>query len=165
MKVVDKISWHVDAGENLSDHIHRFQVILDFLNTHSMLSTDGKEVLEIGIDSATSLNSKMLTPAGLAFCECNANMLVGIEAETLGALLMAMEYIEYKQYATDIAMYILGYGEKYSSTIINEMNELKYNMEKEIGYLSEKDKEKIDVLRGLLNIINNHPTIRAKKGL
>ena len=87
MKIFDKISWHIDAGEDLRANIQRFEVIFDYLNSHDMLSEDGKEILELGIDKESSLHSKLLTDKGLLFCEKYEDMIVGIDAENLKTLL------------------------------------------------------------------------------
>lgn len=63
----DKASWHIDAGENEKDVIHRFEVLFDFLLTKNFLNDDGKETMEYGMDSSISLNNTMLTDDGIRF--------------------------------------------------------------------------------------------------
>lgn len=67
MKIFDKAQWHIDNGENQLEVIAKFQKVFLFLNTHHMLSLDGLEVYELGIDSSISLNEKMVTQEGFDF--------------------------------------------------------------------------------------------------
>lgn len=91
MKVFDKISWHIDAGEDLNENIQRLEVIFDYLNSHDMLSEDGKEILELGIDKESSLHSKLLTDKGLLFCEKYEDMLVAMDSKNLKTFLKATD--------------------------------------------------------------------------
>lgn len=67
MKIFDKASWHIDAGENKEMVIDRLSAVMDYLNRHNMLSEDGIEIFQIGVDSSFSLHEKMVNEKGLAF--------------------------------------------------------------------------------------------------
>ena len=69
MKTYDKASWHIDGGERASDVVARFRVVFDFLQDKKMLTADGAETLEYGMDSSVSLNSTMVTEEGNAFLD------------------------------------------------------------------------------------------------
>ena len=69
MKIFDKAQWHIDSGEDQSDVVAKFKKVFLFLNIHNMLSTDGLEIYELGIDSSVSLNEKMVTQDGKNFLE------------------------------------------------------------------------------------------------
>ena len=69
MKIFDKAQWHIDGGENPSSVTNKFLVIFDLLNEEGLLSDDGMEILELGIDSSVSLNEKMVTGIGFEFLE------------------------------------------------------------------------------------------------
>ena len=69
MKTYDKASWHIDGGEKSSDVVARFRVVFEFLQDKKMLTTDGAETLEYGMDSSVSLNSTMVTEEGNAFLD------------------------------------------------------------------------------------------------
>lgn len=69
MKIFDKAQWHIDNGENTVKVVEKFKKVFLFLNDHNMLSDDGLEIYELGIDSSVSLNEKMVTPNGQDFLD------------------------------------------------------------------------------------------------
>ena len=71
MKSYDKASWHIDGGEKESDVIARFKDVFTFLADKKMLSAEGLETFELGMDSSISLNSNMVTPEGEAFLDAH----------------------------------------------------------------------------------------------
>ena len=83
MKTYDKAAWHIDGGENPTDVIHKFEHIYEFLNRHDMLTEDGKEILDAGIDDSAALTSNDLTPAGRYFVEDYYDSLINLTVEEL----------------------------------------------------------------------------------
>lgn len=69
MKSYDKAAWHIDGGEKEADVIARFREIFVFLSDKKMLSDEGLETLEFGMDSSVSLNSNMVNAEGEAFLD------------------------------------------------------------------------------------------------
>lgn len=69
MKVYDKAAWHIDGNENPKEVVARFKEIFKFLAENNLLSSDGDEIYELGIDSSASLNSSMVTKEGARFLE------------------------------------------------------------------------------------------------
>ena len=69
LKVYDKAEWHIDAGENSKVVISRFKLIMNFLKAKSMLSNEGEEIIDIGIESSISIHERMLTNSGKEFIE------------------------------------------------------------------------------------------------
>lgn len=69
MKSYDKASWHIDGGEKVSDVVARFKTIFNFLADKKMLTPEGVETLDFGMDSSVSLNSNMVNPDGKAFLD------------------------------------------------------------------------------------------------
>ena len=69
MKSYDKAAWHIDGGERETDVIARFKDIFAFLSDKKMLSAEGMETLEFGMDSSVSLNSNMVNAEGEAFLD------------------------------------------------------------------------------------------------
>ena len=70
----DKVSWHFPDGKNCPSleaaKVH-FDVVIRWLESQNLLSSEGREAVEIGIDSDFSLTSYMLTDTGnelLATC-------------------------------------------------------------------------------------------------
>lgn len=67
MKVFDKAAWQIDNGVDEVTVISHFKFILGWLNEHDMLSPDGLEILETGIDEDVSLHEGMVNERGLHF--------------------------------------------------------------------------------------------------
>lgn len=67
MKIFDKAAWQIDGGISEEIVIAHFTAILEWLQSMNMLSADGEEILEIGIDDSVSLNEKMLSEEGNEF--------------------------------------------------------------------------------------------------
>lgn len=67
MKVFDKASWQIDNGVDEVTVIAHFEFIFGWLNEHDMLSPDGLEILETGIDEDVSLHEGMVNERGLHF--------------------------------------------------------------------------------------------------
>ena len=70
----DKVSWHFPDGTNCPSleaaKVH-FDVVMRWLESRNLLSAEGREAMQIGIDSDFSLTSYMLTDKGnqlLATC-------------------------------------------------------------------------------------------------
>ncbi len=63
----DKVSWHFPDGKNCPSleaaKVH-FDVVMHWLESQNLLSPEGREAIEIGIDSDFSLTSYMLTDTG-----------------------------------------------------------------------------------------------------
>ena len=69
MKIIDKAAWHIDAGVPEEFVVKHFQTVFCWLVQKDMLSDEGKEELEDGIDSSASLNEDLVTPKALVFLE------------------------------------------------------------------------------------------------
>lgn len=65
--VYDKVSWHYPEGENCPNleaaKLH-FSIAMKWLKENDLLSDEGKEIFEIGIDADSSLTSSMLNEKG-----------------------------------------------------------------------------------------------------
>lgn len=69
MKIFDKAQWHIDEGEDVDVVVGKFRSVYMFLEKNELLSEDGKELLELGIDSSISLNEQTVTENGSAFLD------------------------------------------------------------------------------------------------
>ena len=67
LKVYDKAQWHIDAGEDVDTVISKLKVVFSFLDAKGFLGTEGKEILDLGIDSSVSIHERMLTEEGNDF--------------------------------------------------------------------------------------------------
>ncbi|MEZ5452625.1 MAG: hypothetical protein R3E93_07360 [Thiothrix sp.] len=65
--VYDKVSWHYPEGKNCPSleaaKIH-FLVMMKWLKENNLLSTEGEEVWELGVDADFSITSTMLNEKG-----------------------------------------------------------------------------------------------------
>ena len=64
LKIYDKAQWHIDAGENAEVVVNRLRAVFEFLNKNGMLALEGKEIIDLGIDSSVSIHERMLTEEG-----------------------------------------------------------------------------------------------------
>ncbi|MBL4940037.1 MAG: hypothetical protein COB46_13640 [Rhodospirillaceae bacterium] len=67
IEVYDKVSWHFPEGQNcpsLKVAKEHFVAVMEWLKENNLLSDEGKEVLELGVDSDFSITSSMLNPKG-----------------------------------------------------------------------------------------------------
>lgn len=67
MIIYDKASWHIDAGMNEEEVINKLKILFDFLASKDMLSDEGKEEYECGIDDSCSLNERTVNSQGNEF--------------------------------------------------------------------------------------------------
>lgn len=74
--VYDKVSWHIEAGEDKKKAISRFERVFKMLDSKKMLSNYGKEVLSNGITEHTSLTGKLLTNKGNVYVSKCLNSLM-----------------------------------------------------------------------------------------
>ncbi|MCL2103318.1 MAG: hypothetical protein FWH25_04705 [Syntrophorhabdaceae bacterium] len=73
MKIIDKASWQIDGGIQPSVVTAHFKRIFSWLEAKGLLTQEGKEVLEIGIDDSVSLHERLVTPEALAFLDAKYN--------------------------------------------------------------------------------------------
>ncbi|MBR2362146.1 MAG: hypothetical protein IKA80_05825 [Spirochaetaceae bacterium] len=83
MKIYDKASWHIDGGERKEDVIKKFSLIFDFLEKEGMLTDEGKEILELGIDTSISLHERMVNEKGKIFLDEKYDFLLGLSLGNL----------------------------------------------------------------------------------
>lgn len=69
LKIFDKAQWQIDGGIPEELVINHFNLVFIWLDKHEMLSDEGKEELEFGINSEASLNEELLTIDGVKFLD------------------------------------------------------------------------------------------------
>ncbi len=85
MKIYDKAVWQIDGGIPYELVVNHFKIVFTWLNKHDMLSEEGKEELEDGIDGEASLNEQLLTQEGTSFLDKYYDkFLMAIAKETYG---------------------------------------------------------------------------------
>ena len=65
--VYDKASWHIDAGEPADRVLAHFKFIMNWCDQNNLLSDEGEEILEFGIDDSISIHSRLLNERGNMF--------------------------------------------------------------------------------------------------
>ena len=80
-KVYDKAAWHLDGGESIHSVLTHFTFMMAWLSKNGLLSTEGKEIEELGVDDSISLHSRMLTEKGNAFMEKYCDKYISATAE------------------------------------------------------------------------------------
>lgn len=83
MEIFDKAKWHIDNGENPQDVVAKFSTMFEFLNKYHMLSAEGVELYELGIDSSISLHERLVNTQGLAFLKEQYDHLICMTSEDL----------------------------------------------------------------------------------
>lgn len=68
-KVYDKANWHLVNGMSLEIVLEHFSFFMNWANTNNLLSHEGKEILELGVDESISLHSRMFNDMGIKFME------------------------------------------------------------------------------------------------
>lgn len=93
MKIFDKAQWHIDANEDKEKVIKKFTILFEFLDKKAFLNQNGKELLDLGIDSSISLNETLVTKQGYEFLNTYYDHLINYSS---GLLQQALEEF-YKQ--------------------------------------------------------------------
>ena len=85
MIIIDKADWQIDGGIPAEVVVNHFNIVFNWLNKHNMLTEDGQEELEEGIDESVSLNEELVTKEGINFLEsCYDDFLKAIAKEFYG---------------------------------------------------------------------------------
>ena len=83
LKIYDKAKWHIDAGEDSGTVIDKLKAVLEFLDKEGMLTSEGKEVMDLGVDSSISIHERMLTEKGINFMESNYDKIMYLSAKNI----------------------------------------------------------------------------------
>ena len=80
-KVYDKASSHIEAGEPPSSVLSHFKFIIDWCNQNNLLTDEGEEILELGIDASISIHSRLLNERGNMFMTKYYDMFISAQIE------------------------------------------------------------------------------------
>jgi hypothetical protein len=69
MKIIDKAVWQIDRGVPAKEVVDHFKTVFSWLMEHDMLTDEGIEEYEDGIDDCASLNDELVNERGIAFLE------------------------------------------------------------------------------------------------
>ena len=85
MKIIDKASWQIDGGVPADAVVSHFITVFTWLYNHDMLTEDGIEEFEDGIDDCASLNDELVNKKGMFFLEsCYDEYLKSVAKEFYG---------------------------------------------------------------------------------
>ena len=90
MVIYDKASWQIENGIDAKKVVDHFTIVFKWLKSKNMLSDDGMELLDIGIDRSVVLSENMVNEKGNTFLKQNYD-----------------KFIETTEYNTDIEEKIL----------------------------------------------------------
>ncbi len=93
-KVYDKAKWHIDAGENQEEVLSKMRTLFAFLDSQNLLTDEGKEIIDIGIDSSVSIHSRMLTEKGNDFMDGYYDSVINANKKEFSAALNSA-YMEF----------------------------------------------------------------------
>lgn len=80
MKIIDKAAWQIDGGVPEDKAVRHFTAVFEWLSRHGMLTEEGLEELEDGIDDCASLNDELVSEQGIAFLEsCYDDYLMAVK--------------------------------------------------------------------------------------
>lgn len=85
MIIIDKAVWQIDGGIPEDLVVSHFNTVFKWLENHKMLSEEGKEEFDEGLDDCASLNENMVTDEGLEFLEkCYDEYLAAVAKDKYG---------------------------------------------------------------------------------
>ena len=90
MKIYDKANWHIDAGEDQQEVIEKFEVIFSVLKAKNMLSEEGKEIMDLGIDKSISIHERLLTLEGNTFIEEYYDSIINLKSNEIAVKLLSI---------------------------------------------------------------------------
>ena len=101
IKIYDKASWHIDAGEGKDEVLTKLNIVFGFLNDNSLLSDEGEEIFDLGIDTSCSLNENMVTAEGKYFLDTKYDLIINCSsAEIADKLKESMEVYKHEKEPT-----------------------------------------------------------------
>ena len=83
MKIYDKAQWHIDAGESESVVVSRFMAVFKCLNEQNLLSSDGVEIYEFGVDESVSLHERLVNDTGKALLDLHYDSIISLNPEEI----------------------------------------------------------------------------------
>ena len=100
IKIYDKAEWQIDGGIPSELVVNHFKIVFTWLKKQDMLSEEGKEELEDGIDSEASLNEELLTQEGTSFLDKYYDKFLMVIAKEKYGIDSAIEELDrlYKEY-------------------------------------------------------------------
>ena len=69
MKTIDKAVWQTDGGVPEDKVVSHFRTVFEWFCRKGMLTQDGEQELEEGIDDCAVLNDELVNGQGMAFLE------------------------------------------------------------------------------------------------
>ena len=89
MEIYDKAQWHIDGGEEPAEVVRRVQSVFAFLREMDMLSPDGLEILDLGVDDSVSLHERLVNESGKALLSAHYDDVIDCSADQIANRLRA----------------------------------------------------------------------------
>ena len=83
MKIYDKVQWHLDAGENKETVVSRFKEMFKLLNQYNLLTDDGLEIYDLGIDADVSIHEYLINDKGNKFFEMYYDEMINLNTSEI----------------------------------------------------------------------------------
>ncbi|MDR0651674.1 MAG: hypothetical protein LBG12_00060 [Synergistaceae bacterium] len=87
MRIFDKAQWHIDAGEPAAEVLGRLKAVFQFLSDQGLLTPEGEEIMQMGIDSSVSLHERLVNAKGAKFLEAYYDELLKLPVSAIPAKL------------------------------------------------------------------------------
>lgn len=102
VKTIDKAVWQIDGGVPQEKAVSHFRMMFEWLGGHGMLTDEGEQELDEGIDECAVLNDELVNGEGMAFLERCYDDLLKAAAKFYGSTesLSVLEGI-YQKYCAD----------------------------------------------------------------
>jgi hypothetical protein len=100
MRIFDKAQWHIDAGEPKAEVVAKIKTVFRFLSEHGLLTDEGKEVFNTGIDSSVSLHERLVNEEGAQFLEAHYDALLPLPSAEIEMKLTKLRQIGTAQRAS-----------------------------------------------------------------
>lgn len=92
--VYDKVSWHIDGGENKKEVLNHFKFMSEWFIKNNLLNDEGLNILQKGVDESISFHSDMFTDQGNKFMETHYDKFISATSKDKFKLDSALKLIK-----------------------------------------------------------------------
>ncbi|MDR3279840.1 MAG: hypothetical protein LBT23_04960 [Synergistaceae bacterium] len=94
MRIFDKAQWHIDAGEPATEVLGRIKAVFQYLSEQGLLTPEGEEIMQLGVDSSVSLHERLVNAKGAKFLEAHYDELFKLPVSSIPAKLSELTECE-----------------------------------------------------------------------
>ena len=91
--VYDKAAWHIDAGEQKEQVLAHFKFIMEWSLKNKLLTDEGLEIVEFGVDDSISLHSRMFNERGNLFMKKFYDSFINVVEDNGNRMLEKLNYL------------------------------------------------------------------------